>query len=167
MTAGPTLLIILDGFGHAEPGPDNAISLAHTPTWDRLWTEAPHRLVDGSGLAVGLPDGQMGNSEVGHMNLGAGRVIYQELTRINQDAASGALAENATLLGAVDAAKATGGRCTCSAFCPPAAYTATRTISSPWPSRRGPGCRARLHPRLPRRPGHTPALRQALPRGCR
>ena len=109
MTAGPTLLIILDGFGHAAPGPDNAISLAHTPTWDRLWAEAPHRLIDGSGLAVGLPDGQMGNSEVGHMNLGAGRVIYQELTRINQDATSGALAENATLLGAVDAAKATGG----------------------------------------------------------
>lgn len=109
MTAGPTLLIILDGFGYAEPGPDNAISLAHTPAWDRLWAEAPHRLINGSGLAVGLPEGQMGNSEVGHMNLGAGRVIFQELTRINQDAASGALAENATLMGAVDAAKATGG----------------------------------------------------------
>jgi len=109
MTAGPTLLIILDGFGYAAPGPDNAISLAQTPTWDRLWAEAPHRLINGSGLAVGLPEGQMGNSEVGHMNLGAGRVIFQELTRINQDAASGALAENATLMGAVDAAKATGG----------------------------------------------------------
>lgn len=109
MTAGPTLLIILDGFGYAEPGPDNAISLAQTPTWDRLWAEAPHRLINGSGLAVGLPEGQMGNSEVGHMNLGAGRVIFQELTRINQDAASGALAENATLMGAVDTAKATGG----------------------------------------------------------
>ena len=109
MTAGPTLLIILDGFGYAEPGPDNAISLAQTPTWDRLWAEAPHRLINGSGLAVGLPEGQMGNSEVGHMNLGAGRVLFQELTRINQDAASGALAENVTLMGAVDAAKATGG----------------------------------------------------------
>ena len=109
MTAGPTLLIILDGFGYAAPGPDNAISLAQTPTWDRLWAEAPHRLINGSGLAVGLPEGQMGNSEVGHMNLGAGRVIFQELTRINRDAASGALAENATLMGAVDAAKATGG----------------------------------------------------------
>ena len=109
MTPGPTLLIILDGFGYAAPGPDNAISLAQTPTWDRLWAEAPHRLINGSGLAVGLPEGQMGNSEVGHMNLGAGRVIFQELTRINQDAASGELAENATLMGAVDAATATGG----------------------------------------------------------
>ena len=58
MTAGPTLLIILDGFGHAEPGPDNAISLAHTPTWDRLWAEAPHRLIDGSGSPWGSRTGK-------------------------------------------------------------------------------------------------------------
>jgi len=106
MPASPTLLIILDGFGYAAPGPDNAIALADTPTWDRLWKTAPHRLINGSGLAVGLPEGQMGNSEVGHMNLGAGRVIFQELTRLNQDAESGALGENPELIGAVDAAMA-------------------------------------------------------------
>lgn len=109
MPASPTLLIILDGFGYAAPGPDNAIALADTPTWDRLWKTAPHRLINGSGLAVGLPEGQMGNSEVGHMNLGAGRVIFQELTRLNQDAESGALGENPELIGAIDAAMATGG----------------------------------------------------------
>ncbi|MEE4362082.1 MAG: 2,3-bisphosphoglycerate-independent phosphoglycerate mutase [Pseudomonadales bacterium] len=104
-----TLLIVLDGFGYAEPAPDNAISVARTPVWDRLWRDAPHTLISGSGLDVGLPSGQMGNSEVGHMNLGAGRVVYQELTRINRDLASGALASNPQLVGAVDAAIARGG----------------------------------------------------------
>ena len=104
-----TLLIVLDGFGHAEPAPDNAISTADTPVWDRLWREAPHTLISGSGLDVGLPRGQMGNSEVGHMNLGAGRVVYQELTRISRDVESGAFAENPVLAAAADAAAAGGG----------------------------------------------------------
>ena len=104
----PTVLIVLDGFGHREETAHNAIAAADSPEWDRLWREAPHTLISGSGLDVGLPGGQMGNSEVGHMNLGAGRVVFQELTRINRDVESGALAENPVLTGAVDAVKATG-----------------------------------------------------------
>ena len=76
------LLIVLDGWGY-NPAPEhNAIAAAHTPTWDQLWSDAPHTLISGSGGDVGLPDGQMGNSEVGHMNLGAGRIVHQDLTRI-------------------------------------------------------------------------------------
>lgn len=83
MTAdSPTVLIVLDGWGHRGDADDNAISSAQTPVWDRIWHERPHCLVSGSGPDVGLPEGQMGNSEVGHMNLGAGRVIHQDFTRI-------------------------------------------------------------------------------------
>lgn len=93
-TVSPTtLLIVLDGWGHRDDAPDNAISQAHTPVWDALWKQAPTTLISGSGLDVGLPDGQMGNSEVGHMNLGAGRVVYQDLTRIDQAIASGTFDE--------------------------------------------------------------------------
>ena len=77
------LLVILDGFGYREETTNNAIALADTPTWDNLWQQHPHTLISGSGEDVGLPAGQMGNSEVGHMNLGAGRVIYQDYTRID------------------------------------------------------------------------------------
>ncbi len=89
MTDGPpTLLIILDGWGHRETVDaavnDNAIALADTPVWDHLWENHAHCLISGSGVDVGLPQGQMGNSEVGHMSLGAGRVIHQSLSRINQ-----------------------------------------------------------------------------------
>ena len=80
----PTLLVILDGWGHAEPSPHNAISVARTPVWDALMRDCPHSLLACSGEAVGLPEGQMGNSEVGHMHMGAGRVVYQNLTRINR-----------------------------------------------------------------------------------
>jgi len=80
----PTLLIILDGWGYRADSDDNAIAQANTPTWDSLWQNRPHCLISGSGTDVGLPAGQMGNSEVGHMNLGAGRVVYQDFTRINQ-----------------------------------------------------------------------------------
>jgi len=78
------LLLILDGWGHREERDFNAIALGHTPNWDNLWKNHPHTLISGSGLDVGLPEGQMGNSEVGHMNLGAGRVVYQDLTRISK-----------------------------------------------------------------------------------
>ena len=87
----PALLIILDGFGHREPAPDNAIALADTPNWDRLWADFPHTLIDASELQVGLPAGQMGNSEVGHLNIGAGRVVYQDYTRIELAIESGDL----------------------------------------------------------------------------
>ena len=79
----PVVLCILDGWGYREATSDNAIALARTPVYDRLWAQEPHALLQTSGLAVGLPDGQMGNSEVGHQNIGAGRVVVQDLPRID------------------------------------------------------------------------------------
>jgi 2,3-bisphosphoglycerate-independent phosphoglycerate mutase len=99
----PTVLIILDGWGHSDTSDANAIAAANTPTWDNLWQHAPHTLISGSGMDVGLPDGQMGNSEVGHMTLGAGRTVYQDLTRINQAVSDGDFFKNPILLKAVDA----------------------------------------------------------------
>lgn len=93
----PLALIILDGWGARDTAPDNAIAHAHTPNMDRLQAECPTTLVDGSGMSVGLPDGQMGNSEVGHVNLGAGRVVYQDLTRITKAIADGSFATNPAL----------------------------------------------------------------------
>ena len=90
-------LIVLDGWGLAEPGPGNAISLARTPVFDELWAAYPHTTLRASGRAVGLPDGQMGNSEVGHLNLGAGAVVRQDLVRIDDAIADGSLAQNAVL----------------------------------------------------------------------
>jgi 2,3-bisphosphoglycerate-independent phosphoglycerate mutase len=100
----PTVLIILDGWGYREETRDNAIANGNTPVWDRLWAEAPHTLVSGSGLDVGLPAGQMGNSEVGHMSLGAGRVIFQNITLIDQAIADGSFSENPAYTGAIDKA---------------------------------------------------------------
>ncbi len=105
----PLLLLILDGWGHREPAPDNAISTASTPNWDRLWQECPHGFLVTSGEAVGLPAGQMGNSEVGHMNIGAGRIVYQELTRINKAIEDGELAGNPALSAALAKAGESGG----------------------------------------------------------
>jgi 2,3-bisphosphoglycerate-independent phosphoglycerate mutase len=104
-----SLLVVLDGFGYSEASESNAIAAARTPHWDRYWSEAPHTLVSGSGGDVGLPDGQMGNSEVGHMNLGAGRVVYQDLTRINRAIAQGEFQRNRALSRAFDRVKKTGG----------------------------------------------------------
>jgi len=104
----PVVLIILDGFGYREDPRDNAIYHAHTPTWDRLWREAPHTLISGSGLDVGLPDGQFGNSEVGHMSLGSGRVDFQSITRIDQAIASGEFSQNPAYCSAIDKAIANG-----------------------------------------------------------
>lgn len=93
----PLVLMVLDGWGYREDAPDNAISLAHTPCWDGLWANASHSLLDTSGESVGLPIGQMGNSEVGHMNIGAGRVIYQDFTRITQSIKDGSFFRNPAL----------------------------------------------------------------------
>jgi 2,3-bisphosphoglycerate-independent phosphoglycerate mutase len=105
----PLVLVILDGWGHREEAEHNAILAARTPTWDRLWRDYPHGLISGSGEDVGLPEGQMGNSEVGHMNLGAGRVVYQDFTRITKAIRDGDFFTNPVLTGAVDAAKASDG----------------------------------------------------------
>lgn len=108
-TRTPTALIILDGWGHGEKSEFNAIANANTPTWDALLETYPNALIKTSGNAVGLPEGQMGNSEVGHMNLGAGRIVYQNFTRINKDVADGEFFNNEVLCNAIDKAKATGG----------------------------------------------------------
>jgi 2,3-bisphosphoglycerate-independent phosphoglycerate mutase len=91
------VLVVLDGWGLAPDGPGNAVSLAETPVFDELWNTYPHTTLIACGLAVGLPDGQMGNSEVGHMNLGAGAVVMQDLTRIDLAVRDGTLAANAVL----------------------------------------------------------------------
>lgn len=98
------LLLILDGWGYRQETASNAIHSANSPVWDKLWEERPHTLIETSGKAVGLPEGQMGNSEVGHMNLGAGRVVYQSLTRIDKDIKDGGFFSNKTLCDAVDKA---------------------------------------------------------------
>jgi 2,3-bisphosphoglycerate-independent phosphoglycerate mutase len=101
VTVPSVCLVVLDGWGLAPDGPGNAVSLADTPVFDELWSRYPHTELTASGPAVGLPEGQMGNSEVGHLNLGAGAVIKQDLTRIDEAVADGTLAENDVLHEAV------------------------------------------------------------------
>ncbi|MFC3903344.1 phosphoglycerate mutase [Acinetobacter marinus] len=105
----PHVLVIMDGIGHREAVEDNAFLAAKTPHLTAMKQNHPHSLVSGSGEDVGLPDGQMGNSEVGHMNLGAGRVLYQDFTRITKDIRTGDFFEHEVLVDAVEKAKATGG----------------------------------------------------------
>lgn len=104
----PAALIIMDGFGVDAPGPGNAISLANTPVLSALFENHPHICIEASGKAVGLPEGQMGNSEVGHLNIGAGRVVYQELTRINMACENGKLEQIQELIFACEQAKVEG-----------------------------------------------------------
>jgi len=105
----PTVLIVLDGWGYREEKSDNAIANATTPVWDRLWNTRPHALISASGEDVGLPGGQMGNSEVGHMSLGSGRIIYQSITRVDHAIRDGSFGRNPALTGAIDKAVAAGG----------------------------------------------------------
>jgi 2,3-bisphosphoglycerate-independent phosphoglycerate mutase len=102
----PVVLCVLDGFGLAEAGPGNAVALARTPVFDRLWERGPRTTLEASGTAVGLPDGQMGNSEVGHLNLGAGRVVMQSLTYVQSTIDDGSLFENEALVRACEVARA-------------------------------------------------------------
>jgi 2,3-bisphosphoglycerate-independent phosphoglycerate mutase len=103
------VLLILDGWGHRDDPRDNALAQADLPHWRTLWATQPHTLIETSGRHVGLPDGQMGNSEVGHMNLGAGRIVYQDLTRIDAAIEDGSFFANPELRAACDAAIAGGG----------------------------------------------------------
>ncbi len=107
----PTVLCILDGWGCGADSPDNAIARARTPNWDRFMAQCPHGLIRTSGLEVGLPEGQMGNSEVGHMNIGAGRVVLQDLPRIDRAIAEGELERNAELRDFIARLEASGGAC--------------------------------------------------------
>ena len=119
MTFPSALLVVLDGWGLAEPGPGNAVELADTPVFDALWEQHPHTTLTTHGPAVGLPEGQMGNSEVGHLNLGAGAVVKQDLLRIDEAIEDGSFFENEALRRRVPRASA----CICSAWSPTAACT--------------------------------------------
>jgi len=103
------VLVILDGWGCAPPGPGNAVRLAETPVFDSLWERYPHTTIEASGLAVGLPEGQMGNSEVGHLTIGSGRILYQDLVRVNRAIEDGAFLENEALVSAFGRARERGG----------------------------------------------------------
>jgi 2,3-bisphosphoglycerate-independent phosphoglycerate mutase len=107
----PVVLCVLDGWGWREERADNAVALGRTPVFDRLWSSCPRGFLDASGEDVGLPEGQIGNSEVGHMNLGAGRVVFQDLPRIDRAVAEGELERNAALAGLISALKTSGGAC--------------------------------------------------------
>ncbi len=111
MAPKPVMLAILDGWGWREEDADNAVRLANTPNFDRLWESCPHSFLSTSGLDVGLPDGQMGNSEVGHLNLGAGRVVPQDLVRIAKAVEDGTLQDAVMASGLPAALKASGGTC--------------------------------------------------------
>ncbi|HBI21829.1 MAG TPA: 2,3-bisphosphoglycerate-independent phosphoglycerate mutase, partial [Legionella sp.] len=104
----PLVLMILDGWGFSEKKEHNAIFSAHTPQWDAWWKTCPHVLLEASGPSVGLPDGQMGNSEVGHMHIGAGRMVPQDLTRINLAISNGEYAKNPVFLDAIEDVKRRG-----------------------------------------------------------
>ncbi len=107
----PVMLVILDGWGWREEVADNAVRQAHTPNFDRLWSTCPHAFLRPSGLDVGLPDGQMGNSEVGHLNIGAGRVVMQDLPRIDAAVRDGSIANLPALTALISALKQSGGTC--------------------------------------------------------
>jgi 2,3-bisphosphoglycerate-independent phosphoglycerate mutase len=111
--------MILDGWGYREESDNNAIALADTPCWDEMWKNDPHSLIETSGAAVGLPEGQMGNSEVGHMNIGAGRIVYQDFSRISKAVEDGSFSENPRLCAAIDAACENGGIATTTILSPP------------------------------------------------
>jgi 2,3-bisphosphoglycerate-independent phosphoglycerate mutase len=105
MNVTPVILLILDGFGYREEITDNAIAQAKTPNWDALWKKFPHTLINASENFVGLPNGQMGNSEVGHLNIGAGRIVFQEFERINNAISNGQFFKNEVLIEATNKAK--------------------------------------------------------------
>jgi 2,3-bisphosphoglycerate-independent phosphoglycerate mutase len=111
MAIRPVMLVILDGFGWREESADNAVRLAKTPNFSGLWDSCPHAFLHTSGRDVGLPDGQMGNSEVGHLNIGAGRVVKQELVRIGDAVADGSIAHAPVFVALVAALKQSGGAC--------------------------------------------------------
>ena len=107
----PVMLVVLDGWGWRDDAADNAVRQARTPTFDRLWASCPHAFLRTSGVDVGLPPGQMGNSEVGHLNIGAGRLVMQDLPRINHAVARGEIANTPALQGLIERVRRTRGTC--------------------------------------------------------
>jgi len=108
MSKSPVALIILDGFALRSERMGNAVAQANKPNFDKYWNEYPHATLVASGEAVGLPDGQMGNSEVGHLNIGAGRIVYQSLTRVNVAIREGSFEKNETFVNAMKNSKEKG-----------------------------------------------------------
>src|SRR5215469_12857495 len=107
----PIMLVVLDGWGWREEAADNAVRQARTPNFDRLWDSCPHALLRTSGEDVGLPPGQMGNSEVGHLNIGAGRLVLQDLPRINAAIADGEIERAPALTALIERLRQSGGTC--------------------------------------------------------
>src|SRR6185503_11915736 len=103
------VLVVLDGFGERAETDGNAVRLARMPTFAKLYQTSPHTLIGASGNDVGLPDGQMGNSEVGHLNLGAGRIVYQDIVRIDRAIKDGSFQSTPALVAVADAVKKSGG----------------------------------------------------------
>ena len=127
----PLVLTILDGWGYRAETANNAIALARKPAYDKLLGEFPNTMIQASEHFVGLPDGQMGNSEVGHLNIGAGRIVQMDITRIDALIASGEFQKNPAIVQAIERAReGEAGNCTCSAWSQTAECTRIRSIST-------------------------------------
>src|SRR6185369_10369675 len=131
-TRRPVMLVILDGWGWREDPTDNAVRQARTPKFDELWRSCPHAFLRTSGRDVGLPDGQMGNSEVGHLNIGAGRVVMQDLPRIDDAVRDGSMAAAPALKRLIEALKRTGGVCHLLVSYHPGAFMRIRITQQRW-----------------------------------
>ena len=132
-TIRPVMLVVLDGWGWREEEADNAVRLGRTPNFDRLWQTFPHAFLRTSGLDVGLPPGQMGNSEVGHLNIGAGRIVMQELPRISLAIEDGSLGRHPAPTDLIAALRSPAAPAICLDWYRRAACIRTRT--TPWRSR--------------------------------
>ena len=160
MMARPVVLCILDGWGLNPSREGNAVALARTPNFDRIWATCPHAQLAAHGPDVGLPDGQMGNSEVGHTNIGAGRVVWMDLPRIDNAIADGSFAANEALAAFIAAVKASGGTAHVAGLASPGGVHAhQRHIAAAARGDRG-GGRAGGGARLPRRPRRAAAERR-------
>ena len=156
----PVMLVILDGWGWREDPADNAIRQAKTPTFDRLWQSGPHGFLRTSGKDVGLPDGQMGNSEVGHLNIGAGRVVMQDLPRIGAAIASGEIAHAPALVDFIAKLKASGGTCHLLGLVSPGGVHSHQDHAVALAKILSRRRRAGSRPRVDRRPRYAAAIRR-------
>lgn len=152
----PYAIIIMDGYGLNPKHEGNAVWTDGSKNVTALEKEYPSSTLGASGMSVGLPDGQMGNSEVGHLNIGAGRIVYQDLTKITKEIRDGEFFRNKELLRVMDYVKANGKNCTCTGLFPTAAYTATSSIYTPLWKWRKRGARTGVYPRVHRRARRSP-----------
>ena len=163
----PVMLVILDGWGWREETADNAVRQAKTPTFDRLWNSCPHAFLRTSGNDVGLPDGQMGNSEVGHLNIGAGRVVMQDLPRISDAIASGEIQRAPALIGLIQRLRKTGGTCHLMGLVSPGGVHSHQDHAVALAKILANAKRADRGPRLHRRPRYAAAVRRRRSRRVR